>query len=294
MLWGYFKKVVVADRLAIYVNSVYADVHQTTGIPLILATVFFAFQIYCDFSGYSDIAIGVAQIMGFDLMDNFKRPYFSKSIKEFWQRWHISLSTWFKDYVYIPLGGKRVKISRNYLNLFLTFLISGLWHGASWTFVLWGILHGTYQIVGMMTKQTRVKIASWTKIDQFSRLQDFIQICITFTLVNFGWIFFRANSVSDAFYVVKNLFRGVLTQLTDFSVLKDALNGVGIDRKGLFTALFVIGVMECVHLVQRHGSIRHMLRNKPIWLRWGLYYLLVFMILILGVFGQSQFIYFQF
>lgn len=166
MLWGFFKKVVVADRLSSIVNIVYNDPTSFTGTPLILATIFFAFQIYCDFSGYSDIAIGAAQIMGFRLMDNFKRPYFSRSISEFWKRWHISLSTWFKDYLYIPLGGNRVAIPRWYANLFIVFLVSGLWHGANWTFVIWGALHGIYLILEMVLLPYKNKLFSLLYLDK--------------------------------------------------------------------------------------------------------------------------------
>src|SRR4029079_15792055 len=155
MLWGFFKKIVIADRLALYVNLVYNDPGQHTGSTFILATIFFAFQIYCDFSAYSDIAIGAAQVMGFKLMTNFRRPYFSSSISEFWTRWHISLSTWFKDYLYVPLGGNRVSRPRLYANLLVTFLVSGLRHGARWTFVVWGALHGAYLIVSLATERIR-------------------------------------------------------------------------------------------------------------------------------------------
>ena len=149
---GFFKKVVIADRLAIVVDGVYNNLDDYSGLALIVATIFFTFQIYCDFSGYSDIAIGSARVMGFELMDNFKRPYFSKSISEFWKRWHISLSSWFRDYLYIPLGGNKVMKWRWYYNLFITFLISGFWHGANWTFIAWGALHGTYLITAIILK----------------------------------------------------------------------------------------------------------------------------------------------
>ena len=162
--WGYFKKVVVADRLAIYVNGIYNNVDGATGSALVLATFFFAFQILCDFSGYSDIAIGVSRILGFKLMKNFNRPYFSKSIPEFWRRWHISLSTWFKDYLYIPMGGNRCGAARRYFNLFTTFFVSGIWHGAAWTYIIWGTLHGVYQIIGISTSGIRTKIGLKTKV----------------------------------------------------------------------------------------------------------------------------------
>jgi D-alanyl-lipoteichoic acid acyltransferase DltB (MBOAT superfamily) len=294
MLWGFFKKVVVADRLAIFVNGVYNDVNGVEGIPLILATVFFAFQIYCDFSGYSDIAIGAAQVMGFNLMDNFKRPYFSKSIPEFWRRWHISLSTWFKDYVYIPLGGNRVSEARYYANLFITFLISGLWHGAAWTFVIWGALHGFYQIFSLVTKKYRVKVKESIGLVNYPTINKYIQIVITFILVDFAWIFFRANSLTDAWYIIDNLFSGINNQVSSIGMLSNSLSGFGFSKYELVIAVGVILIMEAIHLIQRHGSIRHMMRDKPIWVRWSLYYALIFMILILGIYGKSEFIYFQF
>lgn len=294
MLWGFFKKVVVADRLAIFVNGVYNDVQGVEGIPLILATVFFAFQIYCDFSGYSDIAIGAAQVMGFNLMDNFKRPYFSKSIPEFWRRWHISLSTWFKDYVYIPLGGNRVSEARYYANLFITFLISGLWHGAAWTFVIWGALHGLYQIFSLVTKKYRIKFKESLGLVNYPNLNKYLQIGITFVLVDFAWIFFRANSLTDAWYIISNLFRGITGQVSSIGMLSNSLSGFGFNKYELAVAVGVILIMEAIHLIQRHGSIRHMMRDKPIWFRWSLYYALIFMILFLGAYGNQEFIYFQF
>jgi len=294
MLWGFFKKVVVADRLAIFVNGVYNDVQGVEGIPLILATIFFAFQIYCDFSGYSDIAIGAAQVMGFDLMDNFKRPYFSKSIPEFWRRWHISLSTWFKDYVYIPLGGNRVSEARYYANLFITFLISGLWHGAAWTFVIWGALHGFYQIFSLITKKYRIKVIESIGLVNHPTLNKYLQIAITFVLVDFAWIFFRANSLNDAWYIINNLFAGIVHQISSAGMLSDSLSGFGFSKYELAIAVGFILIMEAIHLIQRHGSIRHMMRDKPIWFRWALYYVLVFMILSFGIYGKSEFLYFQF
>lgn len=203
MLWGYFKKVVVADRLAIYVNSVYNHhPERYSGITLIMATVFFSFQIYCDFSGYSDIALGIARVMGYKLMINFRRPYFATSIKEFWSRWHISLSSWFRDYLYIPLGGNRSSTIRWYFNILLVFIISGLWHGASWVFVVWGALHGLYQISELLfNKIFDNRFLSIKK----TVIGILLSTIFTFTLVSFGWIFFRANSINDAFAIVRNI-----------------------------------------------------------------------------------------
>lgn len=294
MLWGFFKKVVVADRLALYVNGVYNNLEGLEGITLILATVFFAFQIYCDFSGYSSIAIGAARVMGFDLMTNFKRPYFAKSIPEFWRRWHISLSTWFKDYLYIPLGGNRVKKSRYYFNLFFTFLVSGLWHGAAWTFVIWGGLHGIYQIISITTADYRKKIKEKIGLDSLGTLNKWWQIAVTFSLVNFGWIFFRANSLGDAVYVVNNLFASLGTQLSSWTNLKAAVVGYGLNQYELLLAFAVIIIMETVHLMQRKGSVREFLNQKPLVFRWAAYYALIILILGFGVYGEAEFIYFQF
>ncbi len=284
MLWGFFKKVVIADRLAIIVDIVYNNVDGYTGLPLILATFFFAFQIYCDFSGYSDIAIGSAQIMGFRLMDNFKRPYFSRSIAEFWRRWHISLSSWFKDYVYIPLGGNKLKIPRWSLNIMVVFIISGLWHGANWTFIIWGALHGIYIIMGRLTKSLKNKIKEVLLLDKFPYIKQTLQVIITFTLVSLGWILFRANSLSDAIYIYTHL-------LANLS-FKGAY--LGVERIDIFLALFFIGLMEFVHLIQEHVRMREFLSNKPLPLRWGIYITIIISILLFGVFNNTEFIYFQF
>ena len=287
MLWGFFKKLVIADRLSIVVNAVYNNVGDYTGIPLILATFFFAFQIYCDFSGYSDIAIGASQIMGIKLMDNFKRPYFSKSIAEFWRRWHISLSTWFKDYLYIPLGGNRVSIPRWYLNLLVVFLVSGLWHGASWTFVIWGGLHGIYLIFGAMSKNIRKIITNYIKLYKFPKTHQLIKFGTTFILVNLAWVFFRANSLSDAIYVLTHLF-------SEISLTFSGINLGGIGWEGLIIAFISIAFMELVHILQRQNKMRRFLSDKQIWLRWTIYLMIIFAIILFGVFESKEFIYFQF
>ena len=200
--YGFFKKVVVADRLAVYVNEVYGHVDDYSALPLVLASVFFAFQIYCDFSGYTDIAIGCAAIMGFSLMENFDRPYLASSITSFWRRWHISLSTWFKDYVYIPLGGNRTVKWRWYYNLFLTFLLSGIWHGANWTFVAWGAWHGALLVVERISEQARQRFVSWVG----QRVGHALGVVATFSLVVVGWVFFRAANMQDAMVVFGKIF----------------------------------------------------------------------------------------
>jgi alginate O-acetyltransferase complex protein AlgI len=293
MAWGLFKKVVIADRLSLFVNQVYNNPTQYEGISLITATIFFAFQIYCDFSGYSDIAIGAAQVMGFKLMDNFNRPYFSKSIAEFWKRWHISLSTWFKDYLYISLGGSRVSVPRWYFNLFFTFLVSGLWHGANWTFVVWGALNGLYLLSGIITKDFRNLLVRAVGLDKFPELHKYVQILITFGLTCFAWIFFRANNIKDAYYIITHLFSGISTYAAGLrGYVAPLLCGQPV--KEFIIAVCVIIFLEIVHYRQRHGSIRHMLSNRPVLYRWSFYYMLVILIALLGVFQKNQFIYFQF
>lgn len=295
MMWGFFKKVVIADRLAILVNQVYNNAESYEGFPLLLATYFFAFQIYCDFSGYTDIAIGAAQVMGFKLMDNFNRPYFSKSISEFWKRWHISLSTWFRDYVYIPLGGNRASKWKWYFNLFFTFLISGLWHGANWTFVIWGAIHGFYLIFATWTKDIVNKIYKFLRLEKGTRLRKYVDVAITFHLVLFAWVFFRANSFNDAIYILSNIFP---LNIKDFVSLLNSTgaveNALGLTKRGIVLALLSIGFMEFVHLFQRHRKMRSFLSDKPIVLRYAIYYAILIAIISFGEFSMQEFIYFQF
>ncbi len=293
MAWGMFKKVVIADRLAIFVNQVYGDPTQHNGLGLIIATVFFAFQIYCDFSGYSDIAIGAAQIMGFNLMDNFKRPYFSRSISDFWKRWHISLSTWFKDYLYISLGGNRVPKWRWYFNLLLTFTISGLWHGANWTYIIWGALNGFYLVFAILTIEIRERLANITRLSRYPIVRKAWQVSATFCLICFAWIFFRAQNISEAWYIVTHLFTGLENVVTVKYLLK-TIDSLGSSRYEFLIAILSIMFMEFVHLIQHHYKIRHMLSEKPVWVRWSLYYSIIFGIMFFGIFGKSNFIYFQF
>jgi D-alanyl-lipoteichoic acid acyltransferase DltB (MBOAT superfamily) len=286
MMWGFFKKVVIADRLAFLVDQIFNNPADYSGLPLIIGTVFFAYQIYCDFSGYSDIAIGAAQVMGFRLMDNFRRPYFARSINEFWQRWHISLSTWFRDYLYIPLGGNRVSRSRWIYNIMVVFLLSGLWHGANWTFIVWGGLHGMYYVISRLTAGFRRRLVNLTRLDRFPFLHRLVQMAIVFTLVNLGWIFFRANSISDAIYILTHLFSGLTFDV--FHIY------IGLDFIDLMIAVFSICFLEFIHLIQEHVRMRQFLKDKPRPIRWSIYISILLMILVFGVFGAKQFIYFQF
>lgn len=286
MFWGFFKKIVIADQVAIVVNTIYSNPADFSAIPLILATVLFAFQIYCDFSGYSDIAIGSSQVLGIKLMDNFRRPYFARSIANFWQRWHISLYKWFRDYVYIPLGGNQVSHLRNYLNIFIVFLLSGLWHGASWTFILWGMLHAFYLIFASVTKSLRTTLSKFFLLHRFEKIRIFWQISLTFALVNLAWVLFRANSVADALYIFKTFFLNFSFEISN--------TDIGTDVIGLIIIFASILFMELLHLLQEHNSMRKFFSAKPIYQRWIIYLFIIMAILLFGSYSQEQFIYFQF
>lgn len=294
MTWGLFKKVVIADRLAIVVDNVYNNPTQYSGISFIIATVFFSFQIFCDFSGYSDMAIGAAQVMGFKLMKNFDRPYHSISISEFWKRWHISLSSWFKDYLYISLGGNRVTIPRWYLNTFIVFLVSGLWHGANWTFVIWGAIHGFYLVFSLMTRNFRDKLNHFIKFDRVPSVNKFTQIIITFALTNFAWIFFRANNLSDAYYIIKHTFTGLGDSLLSVFQHSHIISKLGVTKSEVLIGISAVILMETIHILQYKTSIRDWVRIQPAFLRWSLYYGIIIVILYFGVYEKRQFIYFQF
>lgn len=281
MLWGFFKKVVIADNVATFSDRVFGDVHSYQGLPLVVAILFYSIQIYCDFSGYSDIAIGSARVMGFKLMQNFNRPYLSKSIAEFWKRWHISLSTWFRDYLYIPLGGNRVAIPRWYLNIMIVFLVSGLWHGARWNFVIWGGLHGLYQIAGHLTRNYQNAI-----FKPLGKLGDLLQNWITVALVVFAWIFFRAVTFKDARYFVTHLFAESSHSLSEV---------IQLIRPDILGVLLVsISILYGVEKMQNRYHLGEWVDSKPLWKRWGIYYFFGFFILIFGYYGKTQFIYFQF
>jgi len=285
VLWGLFKKLVIADRAAILVNKVYNHPHDYTGIPLIVAMFFFAIQIYCDFSGYSDIAIGSAQMMGYKLTINFNRPYFSKSIQEFWSRWHITLYTWFTDYLFTPLT-IAFRHWGNYAVIFaisVTFLLCGLWHGAAWTFVIFGGWHALGLSLEMLTKKSRKRLSQivprW--------LYDPVSMSATFLFVCFTMIFFRANSPAEAVYIVTHLFQGLELKVGGYDM------GLGATET-LFALVFIF-LLFCVQLLQARIKIREWVAYQPIWFRWSAYYVLIFSILIFGRFESSlQFVYFQF
>ncbi len=280
MLWGFFKKLVIADRLSIFVDSVFNNPGFHNGTTVVMASFFFAIQIYCDFSGYTDIAIGCAKTMGFDLMKNFNRPYFAVNIQEFWRRWHISLSTWFRDYLYIPLGGSRVSTSRRYVNLFTIFLVSGIWHGANYTYIIWGALHGLYSVGYII-----IKPYLWREPDD-KTTATFMRVCnivLTIVLVTFAWIFFRANSVKDAFTLISNL-----NTIGAKPFLGDGINNFA----HCILAIFLLFVIE--FKMEYLPNKFNFFTSRNLIVRWGSVAVTIFLILILGVFNGGQFIYFQF
>ena len=294
MLWGFFQKLVVADRLAPFVKRVYDNPQNYEGAALTMATWLFAFQVYCDFRGYTDIARGAAQTMGYDLMQNFDHPYFAISVADFWKRWHISLSSWLTDYVYTPLSRQRkFKLKLYYTmlgSLLITFLVSGFWHGAQWTFVAWGGLHGIYLVSSMMSQKLRVKCVKAVGLDKSPKVHRIVKIAITFGLVCFSYPLFKANSISDAFYVMTHFLSGWGHAPSSVSALLEG------QWPELLMALLGIAVVMAVDVLQRYVKIRQELALRPAWLRWSVYHAAAAAVVLLGAFyGTNQdFIYFQF
>lgn len=275
LLWGMFMKVVVADRVALYVDTVIPNYMNYTGVTCFVASIFYTIQIYADFAGYSLMAIGVGKVLGFELTENFRRPYFALSVTDFWHRWHISLSTWLKDYVYIPLGGSRCSKIRNYWNIFVTFLVSGIWHGANWTFIVWGILHGLVQIFEKAIGQQRC---------EYDRFGKTVKIVITFLLVNFAWIFFRMPTVSDACNIMIRIF--------DYN-LPMSIYASSISNMSLIVMATLVLLMKDFTDEFMPGQLE-LFNNRHRMIRWGAYCLTLTMIMLFGVFGADQFIYANF
>jgi len=274
MIWGFFMKLVIADRLSLIVNAAYNNTESHNGTTFFIATVFFAFQIYCDFAGYSNIAIGASRIMGFELMTNFKRPYLAHNITEFWHRWHISLSTWFRDYLYIPLGGNRVSKRRNFFNVFITFVVSGIWHGANWTFFIWGFLHGLYNSVQKAIGLDKIKYKNNYSLKP-------IMILLNFMLVALAWVFFRANSTADAFLIITKIF-------TSFGM-------PFVDPPTLVFGLFGLSILLLKEISEEYFPNTNLFfeSKNPVIAAFTAAMLIV-VILSIGVFDGGQFIYFQF
>ncbi len=283
---GMFKKVAVADTFAVYVDNTFNNLPEPEGFALIFATVLFTFQIYCDFSGYSDIALGTAKLLGFDLMQNFKCPYFSKGIREFWQRWHISLSSWFKDYVYIPLGGNRKGFAKQCLFVLITFLVSGLWHGASINFVLWGLFHGFLNICDMLLSKTRL----------ISKTPNIIKQVITLTMVGYGWIIFRVSTLDGFLHINKSMFNGISTGLSYFT---SAFDYMGISYVTLLGMAVLVIALICLDYLDYKGDAIITISSLKLLPRWTIYfagiYVTMFLFFIqINVGAPQAFVYFQF
>jgi len=282
ILWGLFKKIVIADQCAVYANMVFNDPTGYSGSTHVLGAVFFAFQIYCDFSGYSDIALGTARLFGIELLRNFAFPYFSRDIAEFWRRWHISLSTWFKDYLYIPLGGSKGNIWRKVRNTFIIFLVSGFWHGANWTFIIWGLLNALYIMPSILLNTNRNNLEIVAKGQLLPKLKDFLSILLTFALTVLAWIFFRAASVGHAIRYLQEIFSASLFSMPELSTRTVILL--------LLLTIFI--VIEWLGRTQQY-AIANIGLKLPRLVKWPAYYtIIIFILYFTG--SEEQFIYFQF
>jgi alginate O-acetyltransferase complex protein AlgI len=281
ILWGLFKKVVVADNCAIFVNSVFGNYQNATSLELVLGTIFFAFQIYGDFSGYSDIAIGTARLFGFHLMTNFRTPYFARDIAEFWRRWHISLTTWFRDYLYIPLGGSKHGKWRAIGNTFIVFIVSGFWHGANWTFIAWGFLNALYFLPLLITNRNRTHLDTIAESSNLPSIKEFFQVVITFFLVCISWVFFRSDSLSNSFDYLFRIF--------------NPGSGIGYQGIGTSLILMVVSVLIIFEWLFRKENLPFKRWSANPFLRYTAYTIIIFFILFFGSYVNPQsFIYFQF
>ena len=295
MLWGYFQKMVIADRVAVLVNQVFDYSGYYSGFEILTGCLFFAVQIYCDFVGYSNIAIGAAEVLGFHLMKNFEEPYLACSVAEFWKRWHISLTGWFRDYLYIPLGGNRNGKWKKYRNVMIVFLTSGLWHGANWTYVIWGGLNGLFQVIGAQTAKMRCNCRKKMGIRTESGSWKIFSGIVTFLLIDFTWIFFRADSVDAAFTMVSRLF----SSFNPWIFVDGTLYTLGLSTVDFWIAVLACYVLLTVDIIHRKGvQIRQWILGQNLFFRWLVYYAAIFIILIFGFYGPNydaaQFIYSQF
>lgn len=277
ILWGLFKKIVIADNAATQVSYIFNNYESLSGSMLLLGVFYFAFQIYCDFSGYSDIAIGSARLFGFDLMRNFAYPYFSRDIAEFWRRWHISLSTWFRDYLYIPLGGSRGSLWSKIRNILIIFTVSGFWHGANWTFIIWGLLNGLYFIPLMLFGKNRSNLDTVAQNSKLPSLKEILQIAVTFFITLIAWVFFRAENVTQAFSYLGHMFSQSLFSIPG--------------RRGVIPLILILIVVEWIQRKKQHGLEIDRIKFPTV--RWAIYYIVILIILNFGG-SQQQFIYFQF
>lgn len=283
-IFGLFKKIVVADNLSYYVNKIFNSIEEYSGFSLLFATVLFAFCIYCDFSGYSDMAKGVANTLNIDISTNFKAPYLSKSIKEFWSRWHISLSSWLRDYIYIPLGGNRVSKFKHYINLIITFSISGLWHGASFNYLIWGLLNGVYLVIEDIFKLNKKRSNIFLNV---------LSVTLVFTFISLSWIFFRANNTSDAIYCITNMFNNIINFRTYIisGLYSFDLNPLLFIQRLL---IYLIPIIIADILIYNNRDPFIWINQQNIVIRYLIYILFIFMILFFHFTGETNFIYFKF
>ena len=296
MLWGYFLKIVIADRAAVLVNQVFGSYEHYQMTALIAGAIAYAIQIYCDFMGYSTIALGAAKVIGFELINNFDTPYFAHSVADFWRRWHISLSTWFRDYLYIPLGGNRKGKWKQYRNILITFAASGLWHGANWTFVIWGLLHGFYQIIEKELSPIveRINVKFHTKTESFG--YHFLKVVFTFILVDFAWIFFRADSISQAVGYISRM----ICYRDWWSLFDQSIYTLGLDVQEFYILFLAVLLLVCVDVLRysHKETLDVFLQKQCLVFRWGVLLVLLFSCLIFGCYGpgfeSAQFVYLQF
>ena len=295
MIYGYFLKVVLADRVAIFVDTIYGSYTSYEGLYLVIATLLFAIQLYVDFYGYSTIAVGCARLLGYQLIDNFNAPFYSRSIAELWRRWHISLNTWFRDYLYIPLGGNRKGKVRQYVNKVIVFFVSGLWHGANWTFVVWGMLNGFYQMLGEVLMPIRNRVVKVFRLNRDSFSHKLMQTIVTFLLFAFSGIFFRASDMEVAIGVIKN----TVAEFNPWILVDGSLYNCGLDQKNFTLMLISIGILFTGDFFKYRGITLHKkFMEQEWWFRWIVLAGSVVFILLLGIWGtaynEAGFIYFQF
>jgi D-alanyl-lipoteichoic acid acyltransferase DltB (MBOAT superfamily) len=296
MLWGFFMKMVIADRAAVLVNQVYAIYYMFSGVALSIAAILFVVQIYCDFASYSAIAVGAAKILGIELMANFRAPLMARSTSELWRRWHVSLSSWLRDYVYIPLGGSRCSKPRKYFNNLVTFFVSGLWHGANWTYVVWGLIQSVNIIIGDITRPIKDKFIKRFNVRTKTFGYQFVQGLITFLLFTFSFIFFRSESIKDALYYIQRIF----TTFDVWSLFDDSIFYLGLDRKEmhvLFVGIIILIIVDAYYVV-RNKFFDSLIKEQCLAIQYIIVAVLFVMVIVYGVYGEgydaTQFIYFQF
>lgn len=292
MLWGYFLKIVISGRLTILTTQVFGGYMNYSGSMLLVSALFYAFLIYCDFAGYSYIAIGAGKILGFDLGINFRQPYLSGSIAEFWRRWHISLSSWFRDYLYIPLGGSKKGTLRKYINVMIVFAVSGIWHGNTMNFLIWGLLNGFYQVAGQILKPVKASVAGLAHIDNKVRLKRILSIMGSFILLDIAWVFFAIPSFGDAITVLTKIF----TQFNGADMLNGTLFTLGLGKMNLAFAVFALVILVAMDIIceVRKCDVPGMVSALSTWIRWAVYYALIIMILLSVNLSTTEFIYSKF